>query len=237
MVDARLIWPALLTLGLILTDNTSAVAGMPSVTLTDAASMRLQSISFFLSVFLLSALIIRGIWNALRTDFPRLPRLSYPKSLGLVGLWGLLFLLVLTMISGARELMTPGAWKKDGLTYTLDDAKPAPDNPAPRSGPTEAERRARLSELYAVLAAYALQHDGRYPPANDPAIPAEVWKTPHPSGMRYIYIPGRTARDPGRVLACEPELFGEGRLVVFTSGEVKRLTSAELTPLLALGGG
>ena len=35
--------------------------------------------------------------------------------------WGSLFVLVLTMISGARELMTPGAWKKDGITYVLED--------------------------------------------------------------------------------------------------------------------
>jgi hypothetical protein len=39
-----------------------------------------------------------------------------------VTLWGLLFLLILTMISGARELMTPGAWEKHGSTYELKDA-------------------------------------------------------------------------------------------------------------------
>src|SRR5687767_15824936 len=116
--------PLLLSLGILLASAAPARAGMPSFTLTDAASLRLQSISFFLVVFLLSALVIRWIWNALTTDFPRLPRLSYPKALGLVALWGLLFLLVLTMISGARELLTPGAWKKDeGLTYTLGDKK------------------------------------------------------------------------------------------------------------------
>ena len=43
------------------------------------------------------------------------------KALGVVFLWGLLFVLVLTMISGARELMTPGAWEKKGLTYRLTD--------------------------------------------------------------------------------------------------------------------
>src|SRR5262245_30276811 len=122
-------------LGTTIAATPPVAAGMPSVTLTDAASMRLQLISFFLTVFLVAALVIRGIWNALRSDFPRLPRLSYPKALGLVGLWGLLFLLVLTMISGARELMTPGAWKNDGLTYTLDDGtKPVAERPA---SPTE----------------------------------------------------------------------------------------------------
>ncbi|MBA4063333.1 MAG: hypothetical protein C0501_06395 [Isosphaera sp.] len=208
---------------------------MPSVTLTDAASMRLESISFFLAVFLLVALAVRALWNALRTDFPRLPRLSYPKAVGLVGLWGLLFLLVLTMISGARELMTPGAWKKDGLTYSLADAKsPAPEPPP--AGPTEEVRRAKLLALFAALTAHAGSHDGRYPPAGDPSVPAELWQTPHASGLRYVYLSGRTARDPGRVLACEPELFDGGRLVLFAGGEVRRMTSADLAPLLGAGG-
>jgi hypothetical protein len=107
--------PLLLSLGVLFANAAPVAAGMPSVTLTDAASMRLQSISFFLVVFFGSALVIRWIWNSLTTDFPRLPRLSYPKALGLVRLWGLLFLLTLTMISGA--------WKKDGPTYALGDAK------------------------------------------------------------------------------------------------------------------
>src|SRR5215470_14377783 len=186
--------PHCLSLGVLFASAAPAFAGMPSFTLTDAASMRLQSISFFLVVFLVSALVIRWIWNAFTTDFPRLPRLSYLKALGLVGLWGLLFLLVLTMISGARELMTPGAWKKDGLTYALDDGKTAPVAPA---GPTESERRTKLTSLFGALAGYAIQHDGQYPPANDKAIPLHLWITPHASGMRYIYRPGRTVRDPG----------------------------------------
>ncbi len=224
-----------LALVLILANAAPVAAGMPSVTLTDAASMRLQSISFFLVVFLVVALVVRGIWNALSTDFPRLPRLSYCKALGLVGLWGLLFLLVLTMISGARELMTPGAWKKDGLTYSLNDGKqPANTAPLPAE-PTEQTRREKLHTLFGVLAAYAAGHDGKYPPANEPAIAAEMWKTPHASGMRYIYLPDRTTREPNRVLACEPELFADGRLVLFASGEVKRMTTAGLTPLLESG--
>jgi hypothetical protein len=55
--------------------------------------------------------LVQGIWIALRGDFTVLPRLTYPEALGVIALWGLLFLLVLTMISGDRELMTPGAWK------------------------------------------------------------------------------------------------------------------------------
>jgi hypothetical protein len=205
---------------------------MPSITLTDAASMRLQSISFFLVVFLLSALVLRWMWNSLATDFPRLPRLSYPKAVELIGLWGLLFLLVLTMISGARELMTPGAWKKDGLTYTLGDPK-SPEEPAALPVPSEEARRNKLKSLFTALAGYAVSHEGRYPPENDAAIANHLWQTPHPSHMRYVYAPGRTTHDPGRVLACEPELFGPWRLVLFTNGDIRRMTSEQLAPLLA----
>jgi hypothetical protein len=220
----------LLAAAVVLADHAPAAAGMPSVNLSDAASLRLQTLSFFLVVFLLSALVIRWAWNALRGDFPRLPRLSYPKALGLVALWGVLFLLVLTMISGARELMTPGAWKRDGLTYTLDDRK------APTPEPSDQERMTRLKGLYAVLAAHAARQDGQYPPAETASIPAGEWKTAHPSGMRFRYVPGRTVRDAGKVLAYEPELFGEVRLVLFADGEVRRMTSAELAPLLAVEG-
>src|SRR5262245_25912264 len=105
-------------------------AGMPSFTIADLprtrslslselTRARLEAISFFLAGLLVCAGVIRGIWNSLRGDFPRLPRLSYGKAVGVVILWGLLFVLVLTMISGARELLTPGAWEKQGATYRL----------------------------------------------------------------------------------------------------------------------
>ena|SRR5688572_3316522 len=97
----------------------AGMAGPP--TLREVARLRLQSLSFFVMVLLFSALLIKLLWNGLRKDFTRLPHLSYFKSLGLVLLWGLLFVLVLAMISGARELLTPGAWKKDGATYRLNE--------------------------------------------------------------------------------------------------------------------
>lgn len=96
--------------------------GMPSYTLTDVARMRLETISFFAAAFLVFAALIKGLWNYLAADFPRLPRMTYGKALAAVILWGLLFMLVLTMISGARELLTPGAWEKKGATYQLKGA-------------------------------------------------------------------------------------------------------------------
>jgi hypothetical protein len=101
-----------------------AHAGMPApLTLTEIARMRIETISFFLLALLISAGFIKLIWNSLRRSFLRLPWLSYPKALGLVILWGLLFVVVLLMISGARELMTPGAWEHSGAIYRLTGGK------------------------------------------------------------------------------------------------------------------
>lgn len=98
-----------------------AIAGMPApYTLNDLARLRIETISFFLVVLLASAALVRWIWNGLRRGgASRLPHLSYGKALGVVVLWGLLFSVVLAMISGARELMTPGAWDRQGATYKL----------------------------------------------------------------------------------------------------------------------
>jgi heme/copper-type cytochrome/quinol oxidase subunit 1 len=97
-----------------------ALAGMPvPYTLRELAILRLEAISFFLATLLVCGVIVRWVWNGLRPETSRLPRLTYGKALGVVVLWGLLFSVVLTMISGARELMTPGAWERHGATYRL----------------------------------------------------------------------------------------------------------------------
>jgi len=109
---------ALLSL-LLLGVSGSALAGMPVISLSDVAALRLSGISFFSALILLAAWCIRFLWNYLRRDFPRMPLLDYRHSLALVLLLGLCFNIVLLMISGTRELMTPGAWEKHGTTYQL----------------------------------------------------------------------------------------------------------------------
>jgi hypothetical protein len=94
----------------------------------DTAYERFQAISFFLMAFLACAAVVMLLWNYVRRDFPALPRLSFGKATAGLVLWGLLFVIVLTMISGARELMTPGAWEPDGVTYRLRD-KDKPEAP------------------------------------------------------------------------------------------------------------
>src|SRR4051794_22992744 len=174
---------------LVLGQPTPAWAGMPAITLTDMARLRFQGISFFLAIFLLASWFLRFLWNRLGQDFLSLPRLSYGKAVGVVCLWGLLFLLVLTMISGARELLTPGAWVKQGVTYRL--AEETGPTPAPPSDPGETARRHKLEELRFALWDYARTHQGRFPPSPTVSeIPAERWQVPDPSGMRYVYTGG-----------------------------------------------
>src|SRR4051812_6710295 len=81
---------------ILLGEPPDACAGMPMVLLSDLARMRLQTISFFLLVLLICTWIIQRIWNSLARDFPRLPRLDFARAMGLVTIWGLLFVLVLT---------------------------------------------------------------------------------------------------------------------------------------------
>jgi hypothetical protein len=104
---------------LVLALSSVAHAGMPQITLSDIARARFDSISFFIAVLLLLSWLVQSLWNYLGRDFKKLPRMSYPRALAVVTLWGLVFMLVLTMISGARELMTPGAWEKQGSTYKI----------------------------------------------------------------------------------------------------------------------
>jgi hypothetical protein len=62
---------SVLIIGLLSLDQPEvARAGMPMVTLSDLARMRIQTISFFLLGFLACAWVVQRIWNALRADFP-----------------------------------------------------------------------------------------------------------------------------------------------------------------------
>lgn len=109
---------------------TTCHAGMPSVLpedldtyfqLSGTSKQRFQAISFFAIVMMISTIVLKVLWNTVAKDSNWLPKLTWSKAIAVVVLWGALFVLVLTMISGARELMTPGAWKKDGITYTLEE--------------------------------------------------------------------------------------------------------------------
>jgi hypothetical protein len=215
-----------------LADASRAIRVVSETGLTDVARQRFEVLSFFLLGLLACAGVVRWVWNGLRTDFPVLPRLSYPRALGLIVLWGLLFVLVLTMISGARELMTPGAWEKNGQTYRL--VRPSPP-------PVEAEITARheaIVRLRGALESYATRHAGAFPtPGQAGEVADPLWRLPSPPGGRYVYVGGRRAgEESGRwptPLAYEPESVGADRLVLMTDGDIRWLPAAEIERVLS----
>jgi hypothetical protein len=214
-----------------------APAGMPSplptepeyvvrkvLRLDDTPLKRLQAISFFLLVSVLAAAVVRWLWNYLRRDFPKLPRLSFGKALAGVFLWGLLFVVVLTMISGARELMTPGAWKKQGFTYKLADEPGRSTEPSP-----ETLRRQHLENLRTALWQFAATHKGRFPRSDElTALAADLWEVPESGGMRYLYVAGQSAGHAPTLLVYEPELDAEQRLVLLANGDILSKRSSDL---------
>lgn len=206
-----------------------AAAGMPSFVLTDLVRMRVEILSFFLVMLVGSAVGVRWIWNSLRKDFPKLPKMSFKGAAALTALWGMLFLLVLTMISGARELMTPGAWEPNGATYKLKDA-----------GETTIEgRREKLKVLKAALWEYARGHDGRFPAdVTDEAVPGWMWESGDLTRARFVYVAGRKVRDAG-IVVIEPTVFPSPRLVLLGDGTITTMGDGEIESALrpAAGGG
>ncbi len=190
------------------------------------ADARWQALSFFAACLLLSAWGVKGLWNVLRRDLTWLPAIGYPRALSFVVLWGLLFVIVLTMISGARELMTPGAWKKQGWTYKLADGRPADDSAA---------RDRAFEELRFALWNHAATHAGRFPSDTDPSIDHRLWEIPGWGGLRYLYVGGRSVEPAGRLLVFEPELDGRPRRVLLTNGLVGSMRTPEVERLLAGG--
>jgi hypothetical protein len=208
-----------------------ALAGMPALLpddlptrlkLHDSAVQRLTAISFFLGGVFVCSLAVCLLWNYLQRDFTWLPRLTVFKSLALVVLWGLLFVIVLTMISGARELMTPGAWRKQGFTYKLAeppaDERPVEDEP---DGDLAA-RRQRLIEIRTALWLWAGAHDGQ--------LPAALEETGSET-QDLIYIPGQSLSSLGETLVMEGEIAGPTRLALRTDGEIIELAARDVKEL------
>jgi hypothetical protein len=229
-----------LALGWLLALESAAWAGMagPLPTnperifrLNETPLARLQAISFFLFGLLLSAAAVWGLWNYLQRDFPKLPRLSFGKALAGVVLWGLLFVIILAMISGARELMTPGAWSKQGFTYRLSDGAA----PADKDSPAELRRRA-LEELRMELWHFAATHQGRFPSQSELSMVSPgSWEVPETGGLHFLYVAGQSADQSSSPLVYEPELEADRRIVLQTDGQIVTLKPEDLRLRLARG--
>lgn len=190
-------------------------AGMPSYSLTDVARMRIQELSFFLLVLLLCSFGVKVIWNLFSRDFPKLPRLRYPQALALTALLGLVALLILSMISGARELLTPGAWRRQGSTHVLSETG------------AMTKRQQAIESLRHALWKFSAAHEGKFPEFDfSPEVPETAWRAGDEFGSRFIYERGlaRQKSDEtkaGTLLASEPENLPEPRFVLLASGEIE----------------
>jgi hypothetical protein len=201
----------------------SAQGGMTSFSLTEVAAARLDAISFFLVAFALSALLLRWAWNVLARDFAWMPKLGYRQAFAVLVVSGLFVHVALSLIAGARELMTPGAWVRTGATHRLVSPERAP------TAWLESGRRVALERLRDELWAYAAAHEGKTP-ANqaDPAIPKAVWAGVHPNGELLAYVPGRKVATGDLLVAYEPDAYGATRFALLSNGEVIRLSAKEL---------
>jgi hypothetical protein len=221
------------SIGLLLLDQQPALAGMPSVSLSDLGRLRLSTISFFLLLVLLSATGIRLLWNSVRRDFPRLPLLSFRGALTCVLLWGLVFVVVLTMISGARELMTPGAWVKNGLTYRSADLPQQTDSEGiavevARQLKEQTGRITQLQLLGTALREFSDRHDGAWPTADEfRLLPLELRTLPGHVPADYLYRPVTSDESqPAEVsedivVVLEPDVFSDGQqFALYRSGMV-----------------
>jgi hypothetical protein len=186
-----------------------AHAGMTVYGLSDVYRLRLQEISFFLVLLLGCAFGFKILWNYSFKGFDSVPKLTFLRALSASLMFGLVMLLILTMISGIREVLTPGAWRKQGTAYRLNDPSQEP------------ARKRSMEHLRAALLDYARNHDGQFPRSDFAAeIPEKIWESPDQHGTRYIYFGERSISTTNAVLAVEPTNFGEQRFVLFASGEI-----------------
>ncbi len=190
----------------------SAQAGMTVITLTEIAKARLDALSFFLAGFFVISWLVKLIWNHLAKSFTVMPELNYRRALCLVTLSGLMFYVVLTMISGAREILTPGAWEKQGTGYRLREASAAT--------PTKQERRAALEKLRDEIHAYAAAHDGAAPSGPfDRGMEPEIWE--FQGGGYYCLMPGAKPGGGRDILVYEPSTAGGRRFVLLADGTIE----------------
>jgi hypothetical protein len=129
------------------------------------------------------------------------------------------------MISGARELMTPGAWKKDGATYKLASTTDNGDSGVAGFS----ERFDRLKDLSQRLRKFAAEHEGNFPATEDESmLLPEHWLVPHQGGLRYVYVAGRKNTDRDTPLVYEPSVDGGKVLVVMAAGDILEMPFDEV---------
>ena len=206
----------LLAILFFLSARISSHAGMTVYDLNDVVRMRFEEISFFAVLLLASALMVRFLWNVVAKNVPSLPRLPFKQAMALTVMLSLGMILVLTMISGARELLTPGAWRRQGSAYKLN---------SPENEPT---RLRNITALKTALFDYAEKHEGKFPPHDwIPEIPNRLWEADS-AGTHFIYVGGFKTNSLGTAIVAEPAHFGNSRYIITATGEIKKASQEEI---------
>jgi len=201
-----------------------AHAGMTVYGLRDIYRLRLEEISFFIVLLFVCSFGLKLVWNYAFKGFNFVPRLKFVQAFCVSLLFGVLMLLILTMISGIREVLTPDAWRHQGTSYRLNDTAQEP------------ARRRSIEHLRGALFEYARTHDGRFP-AHDfvPDIPEKIWESPDQAGSHYSYSGGLTTNGVDALLAIEPWNFGDRRFVLKVSGDIEMWSTKQIEAKLAEG--
>ncbi|MGB0775944.1 MAG: hypothetical protein ACPGUY_08860, partial [Akkermansiaceae bacterium] len=213
----------ILLAALMVVSTASAQAGMSSIVLTDIAKARLESLSFFIAIYFLLAWGVKGLWNLLAKSFSWMPRINYRRALALMLVSGLFLYVILTMISGARELLTPGAWSKKGVGYELSSSSRTRGKGSDKEG-----RKRAMENLKASLWRYAQSHDGKLPHGIfDKSFGLHHWELPDEPGY-YAYLAGQEIGGGNDVLVYEPSIMGEMRYVLLTDGSIEAWRAGKL---------
>lgn len=212
------------------------LAGMPSPVLvfTELGKRRAEELSFFVFAFLVCGFLVKLLWNYVFAGVAWAPQLTYARALGALSLWGLVMVVVLSLVSGARELMTPAAWEPNGTTHRL--AKPSEQSLAASQ---QAERKTRIEKVRFALWDFAAKHQGQLPTIEQwNELPVEL-RACEPSGtILYRYEPGATIGSEAKVIVFEPRwyddqyvLYGDGSIALQTKvSQVENTSSEGVTP-------
>lgn len=184
----------------VLLSSQIAEAGMPMPVLTRYGMDRLIGMSTALFILMVVVAIpIRLCWNALFVSIkadendPAIKPLTYPQALGVTFLGGFLFLLVLVMIAGSRELLSPGAWIPDGAMsktlYSVERERIAQSTGGDDRKGIDLLRRDAIVRLRDSLMLYSKEHDGQLPDSIEQSGFGDLWLIPFAAGIRYEYYP------------------------------------------------
>ena len=229
-----------------------ALAGMPHARAHRWSQVRVETLSFFIVVLLVCVAVIRWLWNGLAKDFPAHAAIELRPDIGDGRAFGALPGSRADDDCLGRELLTPGAWQKQGLLYNA--ARAAVAARAGQAGRSETvgpavnvwkicKKRSgvmpngtRAGFPRATLCLRSSRRCGNCPALTKCFIfTCRAWL----SEGTVLFSSNENRDSPHlfvhrpRVLAFEPDVFGGDRLVLRTDGTICRPFDGRASPPVA----